>query len=596
MQAHSKPPQIPKHVWPFVWHYLKDKKWALTGFFVVALGWAIEMSLTPYLLKRMIDVVTAESGPPALWVRNLLWPAVLYVSMSLWMNLNFRLYDYILLRIYPAIKATITQDMFDYLLHHSHAFFQNNFTGTLTKKIFDMVINVERIIQIINDWFYPRLFSIMIASAMLWHVVHPIIGATLGIWSCVFITYSFFVARSAEKYATSVSTAFVKMSGFISDSISNIMSTKLFYNLKHESRGLNQSLDELVSSDRRLLSFHLENQFIQGLLVTALVASMLYLLIRGLSKGWVTAGDFAMVLSLIGWIATSMWDIGKQMLELSKATGTCKQALSFIMEPHDVLDRSDAKPLRVQVGAIEINQVTYAYQNQSPIFSELAVSIHPGEKVGLVGYSGGGKSTFVKLILRLMDCQKGGIFIDQQNIAHVTQSSLRQAIGTIPQETTLFHRSILDNIRFAKPDASDAEVMVAAQKAHADEFIQALPEGYHAWVGEHGVKLSGGQKQRIAIARAFLKNAPILLLDEATSALDTHTERLIQKSLHEVMQNKTTLVIAHRLSTLKDMDRILFFDAGVIVEAGSISELLQDPNSKFSQLWRLQREGFINES
>jgi ATP-binding cassette subfamily B protein len=218
----------------------------------------------------------------------------------------------------------------------------------------------------------------------------------------------------------------------------------------------------------------------------------------------------------------------------------------------------------------------------------MSVTIHPGEKVGLVGYSGAGKSTFMKLILRLMDIKSGAILIDGQNIATVTKESLRKNIVTIPQETELFHRSIMENIRFAKPEATDEEVKAAADKAHCTEFIEQLPEGYESLVGERGVKLSGGQRQRIAIARAFLKNAPILLLDEATSALDTATERLIQKSLHEVMQHKTTIVIAHRLSTLKDMDRVLFFEKGAIVEQGSLSELLARPDGKFAKLWKMQ--------
>lgn len=226
----------------------------------------------------------------------------------------------------------------------------------------------------------------------------------------------------------------------------------------------------------------------------------------------------------------------------------------------------NAVPITIKKGEIQFQNVFFQYENSHPLFENINITINPGERVGLVGYSGGGKSTFIKLILRLIDTQSGSILIDDQDLKNVTQHSLRQQIGTIPQETDLFHRTIMENIRFAKPNASDSEVIEAAKKANCHDFISELPDKYHSLVGERGIKLSGGQKQRIAIARAFLKNAPILLLDEATSSLDSVTEQYIKNSLHDVMKHKTTIVIVHRLSTLKNMNRILFFVQGKLLK------------------------------
>lgn len=587
-------PPLPKTVWAFIWHYISRHPWAISGFVFTALVWAIELSLSPYLMKVIIDRVVATGTDYSVLLQAVLWPALLYASMSLVINVTFRLYDYLNLQVSPAIKSSITNDMFQYLLRHSHGYFQNNFAGTLTKKIQDMVDSSEKIITIINESFYPQAFAMIIASVMLSSVVHPIIGVLLFVWTILFVGISYAGSLHAEKHAKHVSECFSKMSGLLSDSISNIMSTKLFYNLQYESDRIAYALKELVKADRKLLWFNLKVSFVQGLAVFILVGTLLYLLIQGVGKGWVTPGDFAMVLALTGWIVTVIWDIGKNMLDLYRAVGKCHQALTFIAEPHEIVDAENAPKLEVQKGEIVFDGVSHAYAGSKVIFNDLNIRIKPGERVGLVGYSGGGKSTFLKLILRLMDVKTGEITIDGQNISSVTKESLRRNIVTIPQESELFHRSILENIRFAKPDATDEEVASAAKNACCEDFIAQLPDGIHSLVGERGVKLSGGQKQRIAIARAFLKNAPILLLDEATSALDTATERLIQTSLHAIMQNKTTIVIAHRLSTLKDMDRILFFEEGVIIEQGSLDELLAKPGGKFAHLWAMQSEGFLS--
>jgi len=584
---------LPNTLGPFMWKYLKHKKLHLAGFVLVGVVWAIEMSLSPFLLKIIIDTVVAYSSNHILLAKFILLPAIWYVALTFIVNLNFRFYDYVSLRLYTYIKGAVNEDMISYLLHHSHNFFQNTFTGSLTKKLSDMMDNIEPLINIPNEWFYPRILAMIFASITLCYVVQPIFGLILFIWAVIYVFVTYKAAKGSEKFARMFSESAAKLSGTTSDSIANIMTTKLFANISHEISHIRHDIATVVKNDRELLWYNLKVNFLQGIGISIFVAAMLSGLIYGAIHGWINAGDFALVVTLSTSFMWGVHDVGKQMQRFFKAVGTCNQALSFIKIPHEIIDSSDAKPLVVSKGEIKFENIDFSYSNNNALFKNLNVTINPGEKVGLVGYSGAGKSTFIKLILRLIDTQAGNIYIDGQPIKKVTKNSLRKMLGTIPQDPDLFHRSLMENIRFARTDAGDDEVIEAAKKAHLHEFICELPEQYQSLVGEKGVKLSGGQKQRIAIARAFLKNAPILLLDEATSSLDSVTERYIQECLHNVMQNKTTIVIAHRLSTLKDMDRILVFVNGEIVEDGTLSSLLENKSGHFYKLWNMQAEGFI---
>jgi ATP-binding cassette subfamily B protein len=289
-----------------------------------------------------------------------------------------------------------------------------------------------------------------------------------------------------------------------------------------------------------------------------------------------------------------LWNFSHYIHDLAEVIGRVNQGLSIVLMPIQIKDTEYAEVLKVTDGEIIFDAVKFGYKNSDPLFDNLSIKIDPYQKVGLVGYSGSGKTTFVNLILRLYDINEGRILIDGQNIREVTQTSLRKAIGVIPQDPTLFHRSIKDNIGYSRPEASEEEIITAAKKAQAHQFIVQLPEGYDSLVGERGVKLSGGQRQRIAIARAFLKDPPILVLDEATSQLDSITEGLIQNSLLELFEGKTTLTVAHRLSTLMYMDRILVFDQGKIVEDGSHAQLLHF-KGLYKAMWDAQVGGFLPE-
>jgi ATP-binding cassette subfamily B protein len=331
---------------------------------------------------------------------------------------------------------------------------------------------------------------------------------------------------------------------------------------------------------------------IQGGLIAMMMACSCYFLVVLYGKNLVTIGDFALILGLSMETGHMVWFTMSEVDEFNKATGRCKQSLKTLMVPLEIEDKLNSTTLNCAKGAITFNRIAFHYKDNQPLFQNQSIEIKAGQKVGLVGYSGGGKSTFVHLILRIYDIKDGAILIDGQDIRNVTQASLRANIAMIPQDPSLFHRSLMENIRYGRIDASDAEVRSAAQKAHAHAFIEMLPQGYDSLVGERGIKLSGGQRQRIAIARAILKNAPILILDEATSQLDSVTENLIQTSLWQLMHDKTTLVIAHRLSTLLRMDRILVFDQGMIVEDGTHAQLLAN-NGLYKTLWDAQLGGFL---
>lgn len=577
-----------------VFDYLKQQKLALLGFVFVSVLWSIDMSLSPYLLKVIIDGVSNFKGSKAQLISVIITPACLYVGMAFLIALVFRVYDYTALKLYPDMKAYFERKLLSYLLNHSYHFFQNHFTGTLTKKISDLMENLEPLVQIPNEWFYPRLLAAIIAGGTLYYTVHPIFTFILITWALLFVTSSYWLSKYSEKYSHELAQSATRLSGAISDTLANVMSVKLFNNNAFETRHIDTQVDTVVQKDRKLQWYNLWVNFIHGISITLLFAAMFTGLLYGTKHGFVSAGDFAMVLTLSVSFAWSVHAVGQQINRFFKVVGVCNASISFLSLPHEVVDKPNAPNLKIHQGQIELKNILFQYENQPPIFQDFNLNINPGEKVGLVGYSGGGKSTLVKLILRLMDVKEGDIFIDGQNIQDVTQGSLHEQIGVIPQEPELFHRSIMENIRFAKPDASDEAVYDAAKKALCHDFIMSIPNQYQALVGERGVKLSGGQKQRIAIARAFLKNAPILLLDEATSSLDSVTESEIHQALHQVMANKTTLVIAHRLSTLKDMSRILVFDKGRIMQDGSLNTLLNEKTGLFYQLWHMQAQGFIS--
>ena len=305
-----------------------------------------------------------------------------------------------------------------------------------------------------------------------------------------------------------------------------------------------------------------------------------------------TVGDIVLLQSYLLRTFDILWDVGKNIRQVYEALADANEMTQILLEPHEIVDAPNASSLKVTSGEIKFENVDFRYHDNASVLEKFDLVIKPGEKVAFIGPSGGGKSTIVKLLLRFHDLQGGKILVDGQNIALATQDSLRANLSLVPQEPILFHRSLMENIRYSKPDASDKEVIEAAKAAHAHEFICACSEGYDTFVGERGIKLSGGERQRVAIARAILKNAPILVLDEATSSLDSESELYIQDALKKLMQGKTVIVIAHRLSTIMQMDRIIVLENGRITEQGKHEELLKMEQGTYQRLWGIQAGGF----
>jgi len=420
-----------------------------------------------------------------------------------------------------------------------------------------------------------------------------------ALWLTLYIVSMRFFVPRLGRVAQQQADARSLMTGRITDAYTNIATVKLFSHSQREAGYARSAMQEFLATvyrQMRLVSgFEIVNQLLSVLLIASTAGMVLLLWTRGEVGVGAVAAATAMALRLNGISHWVMWE----MASLFEHIGTVQDGITTLARPRTVLDRADAVPLIVTRGEVRFEHVGFAYNNKRRVIDDLTLTIRPGEKIGLVGRSGAGKSTVVNLLLRFYDLQQGRILIDGQDIAHVTQDSLRAQVGMVTQDTSLLHRSVRDNIVYGRPGASDAEMVAAARKAEADEFVQTLVDpkgrsGYDAHVGERGVKLSGGQRQRIAIARVMLKDAPILLLDEATSALDSEVEVAIQVSLYKLMEGKTVVAIAHRLSTIAAMDRLVVMDHGRIVEEGTHASLLAS-GGIYARLWAHQSGGFLGE-
>lgn len=567
----------------FLWHFSQRYRWQVIGLFVVGLVWAAYFSLNPAMIKLIIDAVTDH---PHDLMDHALVPIVGFFGMGFLLTSLSTAYDYLILKLFPRFRSDIIEETYTYLQQHSYLFFQTHLAGTLSNKIADLSKGTVSIItSIIDDFFSRTLLFAFGLLTLLW--VHPLFAIALIAWAVLFFSLSYYLAQKSEQYSVDFSEARSSVMGKIVDSITNVLNIKLFATHTYEHGYLRKHLGEMIKKEQRLHWYMLKLKLVQSFSVTLLLLVMMGLLIYTRIQGLITVGDFALVLTLTTGIVDETFYLALQFVYFSEDVGVCKQALSILTKLPEAKDPPRARPLIVTRGEIVFNNVSFGYTEGKPIFTDLNLRIAAGEKVGLVGLSGSGKTTLVHLLLRLYEVSSGEILIDSQNIAHTTRESLAQKIAMIPQDTVLFHRTIYENIQYGNLGATEEEVIEAAKKAYCHPFILQMKDGYQTLVGERGMKLSGGQRQRLAIARAILKNAPILILDEATSALDSLTEQQIQESLHHLMQNRTTLAIAHRLSTLHHMDRICFFEQGRVIEEGPHQELLEK-NGRYAQLWHMQ--------
>ncbi len=585
--------------WDVIKEYWKSARvYRLAGFcvFIFFILSTISQSVVaPIYYKKFFDLISnGQPGDPALV--SLLASVVIMIlglNMASWICSRSAIF---FLNVFEAFTVKLcVQRAFDYLIGHSHSFFVNNFTGSLVQRANRFGRSFIRIGDRVTMDIAPLIIKVTGAIIVLYFVL-PIMAYGILIWVSLFTIASFLFARFKMKYDMYSAEFDSKMSGTMSDSISNHDPVQLFTGWNEESRRLDVINSEYVNAVYFRWSLQNAIEAFNIFFVLIIEFFIFYYGIKYWDAGLLTVGTFALLQAYIITIGGSLRDFGRVVRDLYEAFTDAKEMVEILHLKHEIQDIPNAKKLMVPKGIVEFKNVSFAFGENKPVFTGINVSIKQGEKVALIGSSGAGKSTLVKLLLRLYDIQKGEILVDGQDIKNVTQKSLRENISLVPQDPALFHRTLMENIRYGKRTASDEEVIKAAKLAHCDEFINEFPQKYETFVGERGVKLSGGERQRVAIARAILKNAPILVLDEATSSLDSHSESLIQDALHTLMEGKTTIVIAHRLSTIKKMDRIIVISKEGVMEEGSHDELIQKPGGIYAKLWSLQAGGFASEN
>ncbi len=580
--------KIPKSAFSFLWYFLKPIQYYVLGVCSIIFAVSTVYVFDGILIRALTNKLTSGN------LEGLYWFAVYYFVF--WESLNWcwRGCDYFRMKIYPYLFVTVTEKMMEYMTLHSHQYYQNNFAGSISTKISDSAKGVE---QIFNFLIFSALrkFLMLTLPILLVLSINVWAGLIVFLWTASFILlsikFSYPLEEKSAKFAESRST----LIGKVVDTITNISNVRLFARRDFEGKYLSKYSKKSFEAVVEVAWMELKVNYLKGICNSIGIGALIYCLLYLYEAQVLNLGDLMLIITVCMGMTMETWTLSEEIGQYNSYKGTMQQALKVLLVEHQLKDAEGAKELVVNKGEIKFDKVTFRYRKNNNLFSNKTVVIKPGEKVGLVGYSGSGKSTFVNLITRFFDVDGGRILIDGQDISKVTQDSLRESISFIPQDPSLFHRTLMENVKYGKPDATEKEVIAAAKNAHAHEFILQTEKGYSSLVGERGIKLSGGQRQRIAIARAMLKASPILILDEATSSLDSVTENLIQDSLKKLMDGKTTIVIAHRLSTLLEMDRILVFDKGTIVEDGSHKILLRK-KSMYHHLWHSQVGGFLPDS
>lgn len=522
------------------------------------------------------------------------WPLILFAGLLLLELLFTRAAAGCHIYVVPLQRRTVTHVVFGYLQQHSHRFISNEFAGALAHRVSEIALGVNQTLSILLFDLIPLLVTLSLATVLLW-TASPLLALFMAGWSLVFIAVCYLLARRSHPLAQQYSAARSTSSGKVVDAVSNLANIRLFARHAFEHNYLGTFLDKEVKAAFRSLGYMEKIRWFQTGCGVVLKLGLLLLALYLWRTQRIDIAAFVMATSLSLLIINDVGNLSRRFLEFFEATGNIANGVRTLIRPHEVIDKAGASALQVKRGDIEFRDVGFSYGAGPAIFERLNIVIPAGQKVGLVGSSGSGKSTLLNLLLRLYDVQHGEVLIDGVNVRHVTQHSLHQQIGLIPQEPGLFHRSIRENIHYGRLDASMDELAQAIHRAGASEFIDGMEDGYESLVGERGVKLSGGQRQRIAIARVLLKNAPILVMDEATSSLDSITERFIQDKLDEIMEDKTVVVVAHRLSTVAHLDRILVFDKGRVIEDGSHDELLR-LGGQYARLWSRQFSDAFNEA
>ena len=594
-EAAPKTPE--KGLWRFIWSNIEGvRKWiAVLAVFTVGVG--IMEALMFQFMGKVVDWLGAYT-PQTLFVEKghaLIGMMAMVAFFAVW---TFFASNVRLQTLQGVFPMRLRWNFHRLMLGQSLGFYQDEFAGRVSAKVMQTALALRDVVMTVAD---------MVVYVLVYFITSGVILSSFDAWLIVpficwiigFAMIMRFLIPKLGKTAARQADARSLMTGRITDAYSNIATVKLFSHGAREAAYAKQSMEEFmvtVHAQMRLATLlHTCSFIVNSSLTVGTTALGIWLWYHGQVGVGAVATATAMALRVNGLSQYIMWESAR----LFENIGTVNDGMATLSKPHTILDKPQALPLKVTRGEIKFDHVDFSYEAGKPLLNGFNLNIKPGEKVGLIGRSGAGKSTIVNLLLRFYEPQSGTISIDGQNVDSVTQESLRAQIGLVTQDTSLLHRSVRDNIIYGRPDATDAEMISAAERAEAADFIPNLSDakgrrGYDAHVGERGVKLSGGQRQRIAIARVMLKDAPILLLDEATSALDSEVEAAIQESLDKMMEGKTVIAIAHRLSTIAAMDRLIVLDKGRIIEEGSHAELLEK-QGLYAKLWAHQSGGFLSE-
>jgi len=564
---------------------------ALTVLLVTIIGATAIDSIIPIYFKNFFNLLS-ENEDKILVVDGLIRLLTFIGIFSLTRWVFWRIAVFVLNFFESINMSDLSKRCFDYLHKHSYAYFSNNFTGSVVKKSKSFVNAFEVLVDQLFYELIPAMVTITVITVVLGRV-NIFLGLGMLLWNIIFMIINWIFTKYKIKYDIQRSEAETSTSSFLADTVTNNTNIKLFNGHKKEFNdysNLNNNLHKI-----RRFTWDMSAKFyaLQSFLMIVLEMGIFYFAIKLWVKNVLTIGDFVLIQSYVLTVIMMVWDFGKIINRIYERLAEAEEMTIIFNTPHEVSDDLSAKDLEIKLGRVKFDKINFAYENGEKVLEDFSLEIKPGQKVALVGLSGSGKSTLVKLLLRLHDIQDGQILVDGQDISKVTQESLRKQISLVPQDPILFHRSLMENIRYGRLEATDDEVIEASKLAFCDKFIDKLRDGYGTFVGERGIKLSGGERQRVAIARAILRNSPILILDEATSSLDSESEKYIQESLNHLTEGKTVLVIAHRLSTIKEVDRIVVLEKGKIIEDGTHKDLIKKKNGVYNRLWDIQVGGFI---
>ena len=577
-------------VFKYFWQVIKHYK---VSFFVVILSTIIFSSLDVYIPLQYLKLwnVLSVNNFSLVNIARSIVILILILKFSGWVIR--RISGFCLAYFEASVMAGLREQAFSYMIEHSNTFFANNFSGSLTQKINKYARSFEMLTDRIMADGLPLLIRV-VGTVIAIYSLFPKYSFILGAFCLVFLITTLVYMRFKLKYDIASSLADTKTVGVLSDSISNYASIQLFTGHNFERKNTNETIQNQKRAT--LLNWNLWEGLttIQSLYAVIVEFIIFYFAVGDWRIGLMTLPIMVLLQNYLVRLTDTLWSFAS-IIRVYYDSFANAQEMALIMDtPYEIIDNPTLVVKNVK-GEVMFENVTYIYKNNNvKVLDNFSLKIPVGQKIAIVGSSGAGKTTFVRLLMRLFNISFGKIMIDGVDITNISQENLREQIAFVPQDPVLFHRTLLENIRYGRRDASDEEVINAAHFAHCDDFIDALPDKYETYVGERGVKLSGGERQRVAIARAILKDAPILILDEATSSLDSHSEALIQDALQKLIKGKTTIVIAHRLSTIRQMDRIIVLEKGKILEDGTHEELANKKDGLYKKLWDLQAGGFKN--